>query len=503
MSKLLFLNNSYNILGLTTDATERSIIRRAKEIVNLLRIDEHPKYPNDIFFGRNIRTESSVEHAKQNLLDDKKQLKEFYFWFVLNDDDDDIAIKHLHDGNIAEGVSALAEKLEKHPNDFVALKNLAIAESIAFTVKKQKKYLTKSSEHWTQLLNSEIAWSHFKKLLGLLDNFNLDKSAVDVFQHRVAAQCLSDFYASMSKEMDDPSIYAAFSNKAKVRNGQVVASIVEPILSEILAIAEELANKEEDNDSSTTTELDADYYNHATDSIDQINNLSAKLMNLGDATWNSPKVITIRDHAALLLRRASVRIFNSIDIVKNEDDYELSVLLVETGAKVCGSTTTKNRFNRDIAEIKYLRSKEIINYSVSNLIKSEQFYEALDYINKNISKLNNTDQQQLRKIANNIRQLIGAHTIPDRSQPSQYNDAPTRSSGSVFFWIIVIIGFIIFLLLSNTSSNSDSSEALEACESSGYLNSSACQKAENEYGMDCKYKDARYPNEGIYCVEND
>lgn len=508
MSKLLFLNNSYNVLGLTTDATERSIIRRAKEITNLLKINEHPEYPNDIFFGKNIRTESSVEHARRNLLDDKRQLKEFYFWFVLNDDDDEKAIEQLHNSNIVEGISTLTEKLNKHPNDYIALKNLAIGESIAFTVKKQQRYLTKSSEHWAKLLNSGIAWSHFKKLLDLLDNFNLDKSAVDNFQNRIAAQCLSDFYASMSKEMNDPSVYAAFSNKVKTQNGQAIALIVEPILSEILDIAEKLAS-EEYYDGSIKVELDDNYRHHIKDSIDRINALSTKLANFGDTIWNSSNTITIRDRVALLLRRASINIFNAIDIIKNKNDYELSILLIETGEEICGSTTTKNRLSNDIIETKYLHNKVIVNYSVSNLIKSKQFRRALDYIDNNISKLKKEDQLQLRKIADNIRQLVPPSLT--NPQPLQHSSVPVRtytqteSSGNDFFWIIVvfIILALISALLSSNSNKDDFSKDLKACTSSGNTYSTACKKVETKYDMKCQYYSVQYPSRGIYCEEND
>lgn len=526
MSKLLFLGNSYNILGLETDATEKDIIRRAKEIANLLKIDEQPEYPHDIFFKKDIRTAASVEKARQNLLDDKKQIKEFYFWFSLSDNTDEKAIAALHDEDILSCLQLLTKKSKNNTNDYVTLKNLAIAESIAFTVKKQKKYLHDSVKHWAKLLASDTAWSSFKKLLGLIDNFNLDEAAIQTFQHRTAAQYLSDFYASMSKELNDPSIYATFSDKTNVKNGQVISSMVEPILSEILDTAKELASKQYKYNNEH--QLVYDDYRYIKNQLYKIQTLLTQLESMGSSIWSNPKTITVRDDVANLLRSTSVELFNKIDVAENIDDYMLSLSLVEEGKKISGSSSTKIRLSNDVTKVIQLQAREATFRSVSNMVRAERFGEALEIIDKNISKLDEKDQAVLLEIRDDIKQAhpeaqfyvnwierkakngtetsretrkaLGKSHIKTEMFSTPHTPPETQkqsgSGASRLFWLIVIVLALVVFLLNNK--NNKIEDAVEACQSSNNLNSSSCQLVQDKYGKECYYSGS-YPYRYIHC----
>ena len=78
-------NNAYNILGLDTTANERDILRRSKEIINRLKIDDVPEYDLDIEFFGNLRTDESIKEAIQKLQTPKKQIRECFFWFQFAD----------------------------------------------------------------------------------------------------------------------------------------------------------------------------------------------------------------------------------------------------------------------------------------------------------------------------------------------------------------------------------------------------------------------------------
>lgn len=65
-------NNSYHVLGLDTSASQREILKRSKEIVNRLKIDDFPVYDLDLDIFENFRTEESVKEAVQKLSAPKK-----------------------------------------------------------------------------------------------------------------------------------------------------------------------------------------------------------------------------------------------------------------------------------------------------------------------------------------------------------------------------------------------------------------------------------------------
>ena len=78
-------NNAYHILGLDTSASERDILKRSKEIVNRLRVDDTPDYDLDIGVFEGFRTEDAVKDALQRLQAPKKRIKEYFFWFQIAD----------------------------------------------------------------------------------------------------------------------------------------------------------------------------------------------------------------------------------------------------------------------------------------------------------------------------------------------------------------------------------------------------------------------------------
>ena len=82
-------NNAYHILGLDTTASEKDILKRSKEIINRLKIDDLPEYDLDIELFENFRTEEAVKNAIQKLQTPKKRIQEYFFWFQFADSVDE------------------------------------------------------------------------------------------------------------------------------------------------------------------------------------------------------------------------------------------------------------------------------------------------------------------------------------------------------------------------------------------------------------------------------
>ena len=73
-------------LGLDTSASEKNILKRSKEIVNHLKVDDTPVYDLDVGFLKDFRTEDAVKDALQRLQASKKRIKEYFFWYHRNKD---------------------------------------------------------------------------------------------------------------------------------------------------------------------------------------------------------------------------------------------------------------------------------------------------------------------------------------------------------------------------------------------------------------------------------
>ncbi len=91
----LIANNAYRILGLDSSASQKDILKRSKEIINRLKIDDYPEYDLDIHLPDKFRTEESVNDALKRLQNIKNNLNEYFFWFNISDTVDENAFDYL------------------------------------------------------------------------------------------------------------------------------------------------------------------------------------------------------------------------------------------------------------------------------------------------------------------------------------------------------------------------------------------------------------------------
>jgi len=61
------------------------ILKRYKEIINRLKIDDVPVYEIDLELPRKYRTEKTVNDAFKKLQNQKTRLVEYFFWFSISD----------------------------------------------------------------------------------------------------------------------------------------------------------------------------------------------------------------------------------------------------------------------------------------------------------------------------------------------------------------------------------------------------------------------------------
>lgn len=368
----LFLENAYNVLGLDTSASQKEITKRAKDIINLLRIDEHSEYETDLAFAKVSRKEGNVKEAVQRLSSPTKRIKEYFFWFDVENDVDEKALKLLQSNDIESAVSLWESEANKETaSGFVAKKNLAIVSSLLLLEKGQKKYLTQSIGYWKDIILSEKFWSHFEKLYALNDEVGTSKSALKDFSEKVT-DVLSDFYTDVSQKHNDNSFYSLFSQVFAVKGQKMQRDVLSPIYEAIHDSSERLRKLNISEDSIISPE-----------EITELKRLTKilqtnfdKLKELG--LYSDSQSKTMRDKAAEALRTVALDLYNNLG------ESDKPVALLHIAGKIAGTTGTINKVNKDVETLRQNRADEKVIKPINELLEDEKYSEALDLIEKRL-----------------------------------------------------------------------------------------------------------------------
>lgn len=370
----LFLENAYNVLGLDTSASQKEITKRAKDIINLLKIDEKPNDLIELSFAAIERDEASVKEAAQKLSSPNKRIGEYFFWFDIENDTDEKAVKALQEEDIERAVGLWSDVSDKETaNGFVAKKNLAIVSSLLLLEKGQKKYLTQSLGYWKDIILSEKFWSHFEKLYALNDEIGTSASALKDFREKVTDE-LSDFYTDVSQKHNDNSFYSLFSQIFAVKGQKLQKDVLSPIYEAIHDASEKLEklNISEDNIISD-------------DEVATLKRLTKilqtnfdKLKELG--LYNDSTSKTMRDKAAEALRTVALDLYNNLS------ESAKSIALLNIASKISGTPATINKINKDIEQLRKNRTNEKVIIPINELIEAERYEEALEEIDAALPK---------------------------------------------------------------------------------------------------------------------
>ncbi len=364
----LFQDNAYHVLGLDTSASQKDINKRSKEIINLLRIEEEPNYDTDLNLIGVVRKENSVKEAVQKLSSPTKRIKEYFFWFDIENDNDEKAVKLLKEQKIDEAISIWEVPANSESaGGFVAKKNLAVLASLLLLKTGQKKYLTQSIGYWKDILLSEKFWPHFEKLYALNDEIGTSKAALDDFTKQ-ATDYLSDFYTDVSEVHKDRGIYSLFSQVFAVKGQRMQENVLSPIYEAIHEASESLKNLNISDDNI----ISDDEVKTVRQLLRKLQDNFGKLKELG--LYNDSQSKAMRDKAAEAIRTVALDIYNNL--------YESAkpAALLEAASKIAGTVGTKQKLERDVVTIKKNIANEKIIIPINDLLEAEKYNEALDKI---------------------------------------------------------------------------------------------------------------------------
>ncbi|MDB5184371.1 MAG: hypothetical protein JWN38_179 [Candidatus Saccharibacteria bacterium] len=363
----LFSKNAFNVLGLDSSATQKDINKRAKELTNLLKIDEVPEYDDaDLPFAKPVRTESSVKVALQNLASPNKRLTDYFFWFDrANAVDADFA--KLNDEDIASVASKWLEAGgSETAKGFIAKRNLAVLLSIV-AANGSRFSPSRGLIVWQSLIDSDKFWSSFTKIYQLSDEVGTSDDAFADLKDRVVG-ILADYYADLSKEKGDSSYVSEFQRIFKVKGAKVEKDLLAPIYETINDASAKLKSLKISDEKIISKEKMAQLKGL----VVTLRRSFEKLKDLG--YYNDSQSKTMRDKAAEGMRGVALDLYNNLN------DAGKSGSILKIALEISGTPALRSRLEDDLNDLRKMVSQDKVVQPINELLEAEDYEGALELI---------------------------------------------------------------------------------------------------------------------------
>lgn len=246
----LILNNAYRILGLTNNSSPRDILKRYKEIINRLKIDDRPRYDLDLRLPDDLRTEDSADDALKRLQNPKSKLTEYFFWYDVSDTVDENAFERLQYGDAAsyDQAAQIWKKYSETENStgLTYKKNLAILYCLCLFNEENDSFLNESVSIWDELVNSDRFWLSFSKKYEVSNGSGIHEDVLDNLRRGIAAE-ISDVYYDLHVHHSDTKYVRRFHDTFGIFGKRVEKHLFNPIHQAVYEIIEDLNGIEDKN----------------------------------------------------------------------------------------------------------------------------------------------------------------------------------------------------------------------------------------------------------------
>ena len=385
----LIEQNAYRIFGLDVNINQKEILKRYKEIINRLKIDDFPTYDLDMGLPNKYRNEDSVNDALKKLQNPKNNLKEYFFWFSISDTIDEKSIKYLQNNDIVKSIQTW--KTASHGDNSTAYfykKNLAVLYCLLLFKKSNAIYLKESVDLWNEIVNSDKFWIVFTKKYRANNEQTASAEIISEFRKTVA-KSISDVYADLYQHHKDSKYIKTFQGIFVTHGEKTEKNILNPTYKSIYDSIERLnkVNLSEDEETEDICDNCADtnakrYHDYDDGSVlcekchkeigkqwqkkideseetDQVQNkklkkiqkeitvLESHLNKLNKAGLDKDSQSkVVRDHAAEAIRGISVRIHNELHLT------DKATALLKTAIKICGTQNMRKKYEDELKLIK-------------------------------------------------------------------------------------------------------------------------------------------------------
>lgn len=437
MSNLL-KNNAYHILGLDISASQKDILKRSREIIKLIQIDDIPKYDLDLGIFDNFRTEDTVKDAVERLTSPKKQIKEYFFWFNIADEIDEQAVGILRKNDPDGAIRVWEHHSEGDSTKALFYKrNLAILYCILLFKENNDVYLKSSLKIWNELVKSTKFWTAFSKIYKLNDELNVNQETIEDFQKNCLSY-ISDLYTELAESKKDNKFVAEFSNIFNTKGGRTEKILLAPIFDKMTSAIEKLESLKVSEDGIFHKEKSA----ILKESVSIIQSGCNELTDLG--LFDDSQAKLIRERAADAFRSIS------IDLNNNLNETAVALGLAKIAEKISGTEGFKNKIQADLKQIQQnddyknneAKYKAILDPIIEDF-KSGKSDKALKTINDYLDD-ETTDEalkKNLKEIKDVIEERIAKQGKPVSKAPSLWTiwGVGTKIYGNTLYFVFFFI----------------------------------------------------------------
>lgn len=242
-------NNAYRVLGLDNGVNQKEILKRYKEIITRLKIDDRPEYNLDMNLTSDLRTEESATDALKRLQNVKNNVIENFFWFQIRDSIDESALNELRDGKYDHAILTWADASEtENSMGLFYKKNLTLLYYFMLVQEENDEYLRESILNWNEIINSDKFWESFTKIYGL--NNGQSENTEFIFEFRTnVKKYVSDIYTDLYQQYKNPKYIKTFQEIIGTSGEKVEKTLLKPIHQSIYDTIEELNNIDFENKS--------------------------------------------------------------------------------------------------------------------------------------------------------------------------------------------------------------------------------------------------------------
>ncbi len=331
----IFVNNSFNVLGLTINVENNEINRRTIELEKFSKIDIKREYDNDFEIELINRDLKNIKLSRDKLNNIELIQKEMFFWF----DDSNVSI--IKDNNIELSLFNLKVKYSES-NEPHVLKDIILLEIYYSITNNDSKKLQNTLSKWDKVINNESFWNYFSLKIKSTQQFEIEDSSLSLFKKNIT-NYIADFYYDLSKQTTLTNINNEFYRKYNLLSQKYLNEVLFKELQE----SDRLTNVINDiRNSYNDKQITVSQKRKINSTIKEYNSFNNDLRKKG--ILDLPEIVIKNDIFVESVRNLSVKLFNN---TKDKDTFKYSLKILEDVKEVLTSNAVKTKLNNDIKDI--------------------------------------------------------------------------------------------------------------------------------------------------------